>query len=52
MIKQKLPGRMVVYALGTVYRLINTECGVVIKIIYGTDTNDWSKDVTIYVSDV
>ena len=27
------------------------ECGVVIMIIYGTDTNDWGKDVAIYVSD-
>ena len=43
---------MDVYALGTGYWLINTECGVVITIIYGTDTNNWGKYVAIYVSDV
>ena len=42
---------MDVYALGTGYRLITTECGVV-TIIYGTDTNDWGTDVAIYVPDV
>ena len=28
------------------------ECGVIITIVYGTDTNDWGKDVAIYISDV
>ena len=33
-------------------RSVQGNAGVVITIIYGTDTNDWGKDVAIYVSDV